>query len=217
MLYSQPVRWVLPAGSLLYLDTIIVLLFIKGCTVLKIWLDTRKATITLWLWASLQPWPCSKLPYGGFPTHCHNEVCDILVTLITEVCYDVAMAPVLQQLTEGTFHWRITTTEDNALLDIRASGFWGNHAENTFFNINTDAPSNKTTSATACYCWHERAKRNKYEERMLDVEKATFAPLVFSTSGGASSLTTTFLLVPCLSTGWQARSTIQYCSRMAKS
>ena len=28
---------------------------------------------------------------------------------------------------------------------------------------------------------------------MLDVEKATFALLVFSTSGGASSLTTTFL------------------------
>ena len=40
---------------------------------------------------------------------------------------------------------------------------------------------------------HERAKKNKYEERVLEVEKASFTPLVFNTSGGASPLTTTFI------------------------
>ena len=51
----------------------------------------------------------------------------------------------------------------------------------------------KVISATSCYRQHERAKRKKYEERVVEVEKASFTPLVFSTLGGASSLTTIFL------------------------
>ena len=134
-------------------------------------------------------------PAGGFPTHRHNEVRDLLATLITEVCHDVMTEHVLQKLTGKTFHRRITTTDDNAGLDIRARGFWGNHAENTYFDVNIfnpNAPLNRAISATSCYRRHERAKRNKYEERVLEVEKASFAPLVFSTSGGTSSLTTIF-------------------------
>ena len=44
------------------------------------------------------------------------------------------------------------------------------------------------------YQRHERQKRNTYEERVCAVEHASFTPLVFSTSGGASRLTNTFLM-----------------------
>ena len=59
------------------------------------------------------------------------------------------------------------------------------------FNPNT--PSNHTPSRAANYCRHEKAKRNMYEERIREVEHASFTPLVFTTSGGASPLTSTFL------------------------
>ena len=135
-------------------------------------------------------------PTGGLPTKRHNEVRDLLATLMTEVCYDVVIEPVLQPLTSETFQKRSTTTDDNARLDIRAKSFWSNSEQNTFFDVNIfnpNAASKSTTAITTCYRQHERAKRNKYEERVLEVEKASFTPLVFNTSGGASPLTTTFL------------------------
>ena len=156
-------------------------------------------------------------PTSVFPSRRHNEIRDLLATLITEVYYDVATEPILQKLTAETFHRRTTTTDDNTRLDIRAHCFWGNSAENTFFDVNIfnpNAPSNRSTSATSCYRRHERAKCEKYEERVLEVEKATFRPLVFNTSGGTSTLTTTFLkhiafllaekcdLQYCLVLGW---------------
>ena len=39
---------------------------------------------------------CSK---GGFPTLRHNEIRDITADLLTEVCHDVAIEPMLQPLT----------------------------------------------------------------------------------------------------------------------
>ena len=42
-------------------------------------------------------------PTGGLSTKRHNEVRDLLATLMTKVCYDVAIEPVLQPLTSETF------------------------------------------------------------------------------------------------------------------
>ena len=108
------------------------------------------------------------------------------------------MSPPSQSYKNSLVRHSIDKPDDNARLDIRARSFWDNNAENTFFDVNIfnpNAPSNRSTSVTSCYRRHERAKRNKYmyEERVVEVEKATFTPLVFNTSGGASPLTTTFL------------------------
>ena len=73
---------------------------------------------------------------GRFPTCRHNEVQDLLATLITEVCHGMATEPLLSSLTGEIFHQQTTTTDDDARLDIRARGFWGNQAENTFFDVN---------------------------------------------------------------------------------
>ena len=102
---------------------------------------------------------------------------------------------VLQPITGETFQRRSTSTDNGARLDIRARGFWGSWSEGAFFDVrifNPNAPSNHTSSAT-CYCRHEQAKWNQYEECIREVERASFTPLVFTTSGGTSPLTSTFL------------------------
>ena len=135
-------------------------------------------------------------PTGGFPTVRHNEVRDLLASLLTEVCSDVAVEPALQPITGETFQRRSTSTDNGARLDIRVRGFWGSRSESAFFDVrifNPNAPSNHTPSCAANYRRHEKAKRNLYEERIREVEHATFTPLVLTTSGGASPLTSTFL------------------------
>ena len=81
-----------------------------------------------------------------------------------------------------------TANRDNlARLDVAASGFWGCHTERAFFDVrvfNPFASSNATTSLSAFYCMHERCKSRAYERRCINVERASFTPLVFSATGG---------------------------------
>ena len=159
--------------------------------------------ISLYCGQQFHPDYALSCPEGVFPIRRHNEIRDLLLALlISVVCFKTAIEPLLQSLTGETFHQQATTIHDESCLDIRASGFWGNQAENTFFNVNIfnpNAPSNRTSSLSSCYRRHERAKQNKYGRAFLEVERASFIPLVFNTSGGASPLTTTFLkhLVHC--------------------
>ena len=108
----------------------------------------------------------------------------------------MAVEPAPQPITGETFQRRSTSTDSGARLDIRARGFWEGRLESAFFDVRIfkpNAPSNHTPSCAANYCCHEKAKRNMYEERIREVEHASFTPLVFPTSGGASPLTSTFL------------------------
>ena len=45
---------------------------------------------------------------------------------MTEVCSDVCIEPSLQPLTGEALTFATATSEDEARLDIRAQGFWGN-------------------------------------------------------------------------------------------
>ena len=84
--------------------------------------------------------------------------------------------------------------QDNARLDIRARGFWGERRQDAFFDVrvfNPHASSNRLTSPGACYRKHEE-KRRKYEERIREVEHGTFTPLVFSATGGMGTTTEIF-------------------------
>ena len=47
-----------------------------------------------------------------------------------------------------------------------------------------NAPSVRTVPVNSLYVRHEKEKRRRYEQRVKDVEGATFVPLVFSTAGG---------------------------------
>ena len=119
-----------------------------------------------------------------------------MADLLTDVCHDVNVEPRLQLLSGETFTTRSTATEDNSRLDIAASGFWGGRFERAFFDItllNPFAPSNHTPQMTTCYRRHEREKRRKYDQRIQEVEHASFVPLVMFCTGGADPCATMFL------------------------
>ena len=54
----------------------------------------------------------------------------------------------------------------------------------TLWTIHPGADSNKAPDKRAVYKKHENEKKRAYNSRVLEVEKGTFTPLVFSTSGG---------------------------------
>ena len=89
---------------------------------------------------------------GGFPSIRHNEIRDLTATLLTEVCNDVRIEPVLQPVTEEGLTGATANTQDGAHLDIAANGVWGSTFERTYFDVrvfNPHAPSNRLTLLTS--------------------------------------------------------------------
>ena len=61
--------------------------------------------------------------------------------------------------------------------------------EKTFLDIRVfhpNAPSYKNKSIEQLYTSHEQEKKRAYTERVLQVEKGSFTPIVMSTAGGMS-------------------------------
>ena len=74
----------------------------------------------------------------------------------------------------------------DARLDIHARGFW-ERQKSTFFDIRVchpNADSYKDRTPEQVYRLHENEKKRMYERRVLEVEQASFTPLVFTTTGG---------------------------------
>ena len=135
---------------------------------------------------------CSR---GGFPILRHNEIRDLTANLLTEVCHEVITEQDLQPLSTETFSLSSTNTQDGARLDTAVNGFWGGRHERTFCDVrvfNPHAPSNSNCPLPNTYRKHEREKKNTYERRILEVEHASFTPLIFSATGGMASSTRVF-------------------------
>ena len=67
--------------------------------------------------------------------------------------------------------------------------------------FNPHAPSNRHPR---CYRKHEVEKKRQYEQRVREIEHASFTPLVLSATGGMANETTVFYkrLASCLATKW---------------
>ena len=74
-------------------------------------------------------------PKGAFPIHCHNEIRDITHSLLSEVCQETIVEPVLQPLDGHNLRYASAITDDNARSDIMAKGFLGTSHQNAFFNV----------------------------------------------------------------------------------
>ena len=125
---------------------------------------------------------CSR---GGFPSIHHNEIHDITADLLSEVCHSVGMEPGLQHVTEEQLTCRSANRGDDARLDIVATSFWGRDRQRRFFDVrvfNPFTPSYRNSSLPQCYRRNEMKKRRAYDERVREIEHASFSPLVFSTS-----------------------------------
>ena len=80
---------------------------------------------------------------------------------------------------------RSASIDDGARLDISAEGFWGHRYQRVFFDVRVFCPlsaTNRSRSLMACYRANEEIKKRKYDQRIREVEHASFSPLIFSTS-----------------------------------
>ena len=133
-------------------------------------------------------------PHGAFPIIRHNEIRNLTASLMSEVCHNVQIEPQLHPLSGETLHYRSAIQDDDARVDIRASGFWRCLHHHTFFDVrvfNCFAASNRSSTLSTAFRKHELEKRRAYEERIREVEHGSFTPLAFSTSGGMGRAATT--------------------------
>ena len=72
---------------------------------------------------------------GGFTFVRHNEIRDMTTNLLSEVCHGVKMEPDLQPFTGETLSYQTANWQENAKLDIRAQGFWGERRQDAFFEV----------------------------------------------------------------------------------
>ena len=127
---------------------------------------------------------CSK---GGFPSIRHN---DLTANLLTEVCYDVFVEPELQPVIDEILSGASSNTQDGAGLDIAANGIWGGSFEWTYFDVrvfNPYASLNRSTTLSSCFRKHEKIKKHEYEQRIREIEHATFTPLVMAATGALAN------------------------------
>ncbi len=123
---------------------------------------------------------------GGYVALRHNSLRDATANILRTFCKDVQVEPMLIQTREELS--RGTTIDDRARLDISVRGLWSPF-EKTLIDVRVthpNAPSNRSKQVAQIYKEHENQKKRLYLDRVLQVEKASFTPLVFSTTGGAA-------------------------------
>ena len=125
---------------------------------------------------------CSK---GGYVHLRHNSLRDLTAEILTEVCTDVGIEPPLLPVDNEPLP-SSANKSDGARLDVSARSVWS-PLSRAFFDIrvlNPLAQSNKKSSLAAMYKKHEQEKKRAYNQRVIQVERGSFTPMVFSTSGG---------------------------------
>ena len=106
---------------------------------------------------------------------------------VFKVCNDteIEFEPPLQSL-KLTNEVVSSLTGDGCRPDIRARGFW-RPGQNAYFDgkiSNTNAESTKLMPIKKVFQQHEREKRRKYNDMILNIDHGTFMPLIYSITGG---------------------------------
>ena len=115
----------------------------------------------------------------GFIDQRHNELRDLEAELLSSVCSDVRMEPILQDIS-GEQLSRGTNSAPDARLDIHARGFWERERA-ALFDVRVchpNANSYRKMESQQVDRIHENEKKRQYSRRVLDVEQGTFTPLV---------------------------------------
>ena len=114
----------------------------------------------------------------------HNRIRDLEAEFMREVCTDVKVEPSLLPLANPN---RVNgNVSENARLDVAGNGIWG-PMERTFLDIRVmhpNSPSYVNKDIRQIYRAHEMEKKRTYNERVIEVEKGSFTPIVVSTFGG---------------------------------
>ena len=121
---------------------------------------------------------------GGYVSMRHNNIRDFEANLLKEVCKDVKVEPELLPI--GNSENQSRNHAEKARLDVSAVGIWSS-MERTFLDVRVMHPNSPTyieKTPEQIYLQHEREKKRTYNDRVLQVEKGSFTPLIFSTTGG---------------------------------
>ena len=121
---------------------------------------------------------------GGYVTMRHNNIRDLEASLLKEICKDVKVEPELLPLNNS--ETQSSNVAEKARLDVSAVGVWSS-MERTFLDIRVmhpNSPSYMAITPDQLYSQQEREKKRTYNDRILQVEKGSFSPLIFSTTGG---------------------------------
>ena len=113
----------------------------------------------------------------------HNGLRDLEV--LNTVCKDVQIKPVLQDITREALNPRVNKSADPR-LDIHARGSW-EKCGSASFDMKVCRPTADTCinhSPKQIYKMHEQEKKRQYTTRVLEIEKGTYNPPVFTTTGG---------------------------------
>ena len=137
---------------------------------------------------------CLSCKNGGFVHIRHNTIRDTIGQLVKEVCKDVKLEPALlpvtgEQLPTGS------NISDGARSDVSALGFW-TPMSRAFLDIrvfNPRAQTNWRKDVQERYRSHEQQKKKEYGARILEIEKGSFTPLIFSCNGGSGPEATIFI------------------------
>ena len=121
---------------------------------------------------------------GGYVNMRHNRIRDLEAELMREVCHDVKVEPELLPLDSEVD--RAGNVAEKARLDVSGIGVWGSY-ERSFLDvriIHPNAPTYMDKQIEKVYEIHEKEKKRMYNERVIQVEKGSFTPIVMSTFGG---------------------------------
>ena len=114
----------------------------------------------------------------------HNCIRDLEAELMREVCTNVQIEPNLLPLANPN---RVNgNVSEHARLDVAGNGVWS-PMERTFLDIRVmhpNSPSYINKDIRQVYKTHENEKKRTYNERVIEVEKGSFTPIVVSTFGG---------------------------------
>ena len=129
---------------------------------------------------------------GGYVHMRHDRIRDLEASILSDVCKDVRVEPDLLPVGNSTVS--STNKAVKARLDVSAVGIWS-PMERTFLDVRVlhpNSPSYRGQTTKSLYEQHETEKKRSYNQRIIQVEKATFTPLVFSTTGGMAPECTRF-------------------------
>ena len=132
---------------------------------------------------------------GGYTHYRHDNVRNTIAEYLKVAgCKDVMIEPPLIPIEAETFHQK-GNNADKARLDVAARGLWSTF-EKTYVDVrifNPNSESYRLQTPKKLYAQHENQKKRQYLNRVLQVEKGTFSPLVFTTTGGMAPEATRFL------------------------
>ena len=121
-------------------------------------------------------------PKGGYIYMRHNALRDLEARLLSDICTDVCTEPQLLPTDDPEF----SNSAEKARPDVSARGIWSLY-EKTFLDVQITHPTSTSYMAKTMdqlFKEKENAKKRMYNQRIIDVEKASFTPLIFSTTGG---------------------------------